>query len=207
VVSNICLLIFWNIYSIDITLLLGTVDIFYGTIGSVDTLVSNMLAQLVLHYVFSFWFKLFGGFPTYNPYIVLTKYYYSLYPFSQSIANFFLLGSLSLNICYLVTLLLVMAMLTCTTWIEGLKTYGFSVNFIPLFLNIFCMSLNLRQFIILCLVPLQIWKYYFIGLCILICWVVTSETIRINFFLKKLYMFQNCDLSYDNLYNTFLFSL
>jgi hypothetical protein len=48
IVSNICLLISWNIYSIDITLLLGITNNFFGIIGIVDTLVFGNLAQLVV---------------------------------------------------------------------------------------------------------------------------------------------------------------
>jgi hypothetical protein len=56
---------------------------------------------------------------------------------------------------------LVMAIFTSTIWTEGFETLGstttyFFVGFIPLFLNIFCISLYLGQFMILCLVSPQI---------------------------------------------------
>jgi hypothetical protein len=54
VVFDIHLLISWNVYSIDIMMLLGITDIFCGTIGYVDTLIFNNPAQLVFNHVFSF---------------------------------------------------------------------------------------------------------------------------------------------------------
>jgi len=68
---------------------------------------------------------------------------------------------LSLNICFLVTLLLVMAILTSTIWIEGSKTLGFTitcfyVGFTPLFLNIFYISLYNPKSMILCPMSPQI---------------------------------------------------
>ncbi len=65
VVSIICLFISWNIYPINITLLLLLFVILNnkvmfitnkccGIIGYVDTLASSNHAQLVFHYVFSF---------------------------------------------------------------------------------------------------------------------------------------------------------
>jgi hypothetical protein len=76
----------------------------------------------------------------------------------------------------------VMAMLTSTIWTKWFATLGFtttclSVVCILLCLNIFCMSLYLGQSMILCLMSSQIWQEYLIGLCTLICWVVTSKTI------------------------------
>jgi hypothetical protein len=54
-------------------------------------------------------------------------------------------------------LLLVMAIFMSTTWTKGFETLGFTttylfVGFTPLFLNILCISLYLRQSTILCLV-------------------------------------------------------
>jgi hypothetical protein len=82
----------------------------------------------------------------------------------------------------LIILLLVMAMLTSIIWTKGFATLGFTttyffVVFTPLFPNIFYISLYLRQFMILCLVSPQIWQEYLIGLCTLICWVVTSKIV------------------------------
>ncbi len=131
-----------NIYSIDITLLFRIIDEFFGTIGSVDTLVYGNLAQLVFHHGFSFWLKLSYGSSACISCIVLIKDWCSLYSSSQSTIDFFLIGSLSLKTCFLVILFLVIAMLTSIIWIEGLTTLGsttngFSTIFTPLFLNIF----------------------------------------------------------------------
>ncbi len=52
-----------------------------------------------------------------------------------------------------------------------------SIGFIVLFLNIFYISLYLKQSMILCPVSPQIWQEYFIGHFTLICWVVTSKII------------------------------
>jgi hypothetical protein len=78
---------------------------------------------------------------------------------------------------------MVMAMLTSTIWTKGFATLGstttcLSIVFIHLFLNIFYMSLYLRQSMILCPVSSQIWQEYFIGFYTFIYWVVTLETTR-----------------------------
>ncbi len=160
-VSNIYLLISWNIYSTYIILFLGIIDNFFGTTSFMDTLVFGNLAQLVLHYVFSFWFRLYGGSFACISYIVLTKDYCNFSSF-QSATNFFLIDYLSLNICSSITLLLVMAILTSAIWTQGLTTlgsttYGFSTVFTPLFLNIFCILLYLGQPIICPIFSPQIW--------------------------------------------------
>ncbi len=128
--------------------MLGITYRFFGTSGFVDTLISSNLTQLVFHCAFSFWFRLFGGSFAYIFCIILTINCCNLCSSSQSIVDFFLIGSLSLNTCSLITFLLVMAMLTSTIWTQGLATlgsttYGYSVIFIFLSLNIFCMSLYL----------------------------------------------------------------
>jgi hypothetical protein len=64
----------------------------------------------------------------------------------------------------------------------GSITTCFFVGFTSLFLNIFYVSLYLRQSIILCSVSPQIWQEYLTGLCTLICCIVNSETIRIRFY-------------------------
>ncbi len=69
-VSSICLLIYWNIYSIDITLVIGLVDKLCDIIGYVDTTAFSNFTQLVFHYAFSFWFRIFGGSFTYIFYMV-----------------------------------------------------------------------------------------------------------------------------------------
>jgi hypothetical protein len=129
--------------------------------GYVDTCNSNNVAQLVFHCVFSFGIRFFGGSSACISSLVLTKDYCSLCSSSQSTTNFFFIGSLSLNTYSLVTLLLVMAIFTSTIWTKGFETLGstttyFFVGFRPLFLNIFYISLYLRQFMILCLVSPQI---------------------------------------------------
>jgi len=164
-------------------MLLGITKKNCGIISYVDTSAFSIPAQLALHYAFSFWIRFYGGSSTCISYIVLTKDYCGLCSSSQSTTDFFLIGSLSLNTCSLVTLLLVMAILTSTIWTEGFATLGFtttclSIVFTPLFLNIFYISLYLGQSMILCPVSPQIWQEYLIGLCILICWVITSEIAR-----------------------------
>ncbi len=173
-VLNICLLISWSIYCIDITLLLVIENIFSGIISYLDTLVFSNLAQLVLHCVFSFWFRLSDGSSAYISCIILTKDYHSLYSSSQSVVDFFFIRLLSLSTCYLITLLMVMAMLTSIIWTKGFKTlgstaYGFSVVFTPLFLNILRMSLYLGKSIILCSISPHIWQEYLTSLYTLIC--------------------------------------
>jgi hypothetical protein len=106
----------------DITLLLGIINRFCGTVGSMDNLAFDNLAQLVFHYVFSFWFRLCNRFSTCIFCIILTKYYCSFCSYSQSTTNFFLIGYLSLNTYYLITLLLVIAILTSTIWTKELTT-------------------------------------------------------------------------------------
>ncbi len=167
--------------------------------------------QLVLHCAFSFWIKFSDGSFAYISYIVLTKDCCSLCSSSQSAANFFLIDFLFLNIYSSVTLLLVMAMLTSTIWTERFETLGstiacFSIIFTLLFLNIFCISLYLRQSMILCPVLPQIWQEYLTCLYTLICWVISLEIagVRSSF---HLYRSQHYDLFCDNLYNTFLLSL
>ncbi len=119
-----------------------------------DTSDSGNLAQLVLHYAFCFGIKFCGGPFACISCIALTKDCYSLCSSSQSATYFFLIGFLTLNTCSSITLFLVMAIFTSTIWTEGFETLGFtrtcfSIGFIPLFLNIFCISLYLRQFMIL----------------------------------------------------------
>jgi hypothetical protein len=62
----------------------------------------------------------------------------------------------------------------------GSTTICLIIFFILLFLNIFFISLYLRQSMILCPVSLQIWQEYLISHCILICWVITLEIIGIE---------------------------
>jgi hypothetical protein len=64
----------------------------------------------------------------------------------------------------------------------GSITTCFFVGFTSLFLNIFYVSLYLRQSIILCSMSPQIWQEYLTSLCTLICCIVNSETIRIRFY-------------------------
>ncbi len=143
------------------TLLIRLTNKLCDTISSMETLDFCNLAQLVFHCTFSFGMKFCGGSFACISYIVLTKDCYSFCSSSQSVVNFFFISSLSLNICSSVTLLLVMAIFTSTIWIEGFETLGsttiyFFVNFTPLFLNIFCISLYLGQCMILCPVSPQI---------------------------------------------------
>jgi hypothetical protein len=72
-VSIICLLISWNIYSIYIIMLLGITNRFCGIIGYMDTSTFGNHAQLILHCAFSFLFRLSGGFSICISYIVWTK--------------------------------------------------------------------------------------------------------------------------------------
>jgi len=142
---------------------------------------SNNLAQLVFHCAFSFGINFCGGSFAYISCIVLTKDYCIFYSSSQSATNF-LISFLSLNTYFSVTLLLVMAIFTSTIWIEGFEILGFTtfcffIGFIPLFLNIFCISLYLGQSMVLCLISPQIWQECFTCLCIIICWVLTWETV------------------------------
>jgi hypothetical protein len=58
----------------------------------------------------------------------------------------------------------------------GSTTTCFSIGFVFLFLNIFCISLYLKKSMILCPVSPQIWQEYLTGLYTWICWIVTSET-------------------------------
>jgi len=128
VVSNIYLLISWNIYSIDIT------NKLCDTIGSTDTSTFGNCAQLVFHYVFSFWFRFSDGSSAYISYVVLTKDYRNLCSSSQSATNVFLISFLSLNTCSSITLFPMMAMLRSTIWTK--HYYKMRVQFtIPCSLN------------------------------------------------------------------------
>ncbi len=123
------------------------------TFSFVDTSNFGNPTHLIFHCVFSFVIRFCDGSSTYISYIVLIKYWCSLCSFSQLATNFFLIGFLSLNTCFLVTLLLVMAIFTSTIWTKGFKTLGlittcFFVGFTYLFLNTFYISLYLRQSII-----------------------------------------------------------
>ncbi len=143
------------------TLLIGLTNKLDDAISYVDTLDFGNPTQLVFHYVFSFGIFFCGGSYACISCIILTKDYYSLYSSSQSIANFLLIGSLSLNTYSSITLLMVMAIFTSILWIERFETSGstttsLSVGFIFLFLNIFYISLYLGHFMILCLVSPQI---------------------------------------------------
>jgi hypothetical protein len=80
------------------------------------------------------------------------------------------------------TLLLVMAIFTSTTCIEGFETLCsfttyFSIGFTPLFLNIFFLSLYFRRSMIFCHVSSQIWQEYFTSFYTLICWLITLKII------------------------------
>jgi hypothetical protein len=97
VISSICLLIFWNICSIDIILLIGLIDKICDIIGSVDTSNFSNLAQFLFFYAFSFGIRFCGGYSICISYIVLTKDCCSLCSSSKSTTSFFLNGFLSLN--------------------------------------------------------------------------------------------------------------
>jgi hypothetical protein len=110
---------------------------------------------------FLFGIKFCGGSSTCISCIVLIKICRNLCFSSQSAIDFFLIGYLSLNTYFSVTLLLVMAILTSTIWIEGSKTLGSTiiclfVGFTPLFLNKFYISLYNPKSMILCPMSPQI---------------------------------------------------
>jgi hypothetical protein len=76
-------------------------------------------SQLVLHYVLSFWFRLFGGSSTCISFIVLTKDCCSLCSFSYLAIYLFLISFLSLKTCSLITLFLVHVDIHYMNWRIG----------------------------------------------------------------------------------------
>ncbi len=138
------------------------------TIGFMDISDFGNFAQLALQCAFSFGIKFcYMSFICISC-IVLTKDCCSLCSFSKLVAYFFLIGSLSSNAYSLITLLLMMVVFTSTIWTKGHETFGstttcFFIGFTFLFLNIFCISLYLGQFMILCPMSPQIWQKYLIS--------------------------------------------
>ncbi len=84
-------------------MLIGLANKLCDTMGFMDTSDFSNYAQLELHFVLSFGIKVCGGSSIYISWIVLTKDCCNLYSSSQSIVDFFLIGSLFLNTYSLVT--------------------------------------------------------------------------------------------------------
>lgn len=171
-----CLLISWEISSMDINLYGNNVTSCDFT-SFVNLATSSKLAQLVFNFIFNLGVDSIGKLIIYICWITLKNDFYNRSSSIQSTRLLFFHDLCSLNAHTFVTLFLIMDAFTSTMLIEVVGTFNsttcFNSTILPILsLKIFFISLNWGQLIISCSITPQIWQGYFKGFCGFVVWAI-----------------------------------